>query len=151
MTLNKKNINTKNINTKNINTIVNFILLLVLVYFIYQQSIQYNEKRIIDTFAEPSLTKTCNVNIKDIDPRFMDQYNRYNDQIAKCGDCEGAQIKLNIIPCVVNKNCSPNPLCSPNVNINRVTNLNGIVSNKTIVFPTKIDIPANVKRFFCIE
>ena len=146
MTLNKKNIN-----TKNINTIVNFILLLVLVYFIYQQSIQYNKKGILDTFGEPSLTKTCTMNIKDIDPRYIDQYNRYNDQIAKCGDCEGAQIKMNITTCVVDKNGSPNPLCSPNVNINKVTNLNGIVSNKTIVYPTKIDIPGNVKRFFCIE
>ena len=141
-------------NKKNINTILNFILLLILAYFIYQQYIQYiqytkyNENRNLDTFINNN-SKTCTINLNDIDPRTVDEYNQFNGKVGAWNDCVGAKIIMNINTCAINKNGSPLSSCNPNANIDKVTNLNNMVYNQSVLFPTKVSVD-NIKYFLGI-
>ena len=142
-------------NKKNINTILNFILLLILAYFIYQQYIQYikytkyNEKRILDTFINKNNSKICNLNLVDIDPRTVEDYNQFNGKVGAWKECVDATVVMNIKTCALDENGSPSSSCKPNININKVTNLNNMVYDEKVVFPSKVSID-NIKIFLGI-
>jgi hypothetical protein len=138
------------LNKKKINTILNFILLLVLAYFIYYQ---YNKTHNLDTFDDSKFSKTCTMNINDLDHRTLDDYNTFDGKTINCGPCNGAILKMNINTCAKDENGSPVAGCSPNgpvANIEKVTTVNKMVYNENVYFSTKAS-PGNIKTFFCFE
>ena len=141
------------LNKKQLYTILNFILLLVLAYFIYYQYIKnkQNNKHILDTFDDSKMTKTCTMNINDLDHRTLDDYNNFNDKIVNCGPCNGATLIMKINTCATDANGSPVAGCSPNgpvAHINKVTTVNNKVYEQNVVFNNKA-IPSNINTFFC--
>lgn len=140
-------------NKKQTNTILNFILLFILAYFIYYQ---YNIDKFENskpTINDSNYSKTCTLNINDLDHRTLDDYNKFDGQIAKCGECNDAVVKMNINTCATDANGSPVSGCSPNGpvgNIDKVTNLNNMVYKQNVIFNNKAN-PGNIKTFFCFE
>ena len=81
--------------------------------------------------------------VNDINPKLKEDYLRFHNRTAKCGDCENALIKLNVNTCPIDEYGSPSPYCKPS----------GFIESSLgnpITF--KYDIsPQNMKKFFCVH
>ena len=97
--------------------------------------------------SRSNFSKTCTVNLYDIDPKTVNEYMKYNGLIGKSGDCEDSTINMNISTCPTNENVSPSPDCSPTINIVKTINLNNITNTQNPIFP-KILNPLNIQNYF---
>ena len=118
-----------------------FFLLFILAYFIYQQYIKINQNN-LDTFFNSKFSEICTMNLYDIDPQAVGEYNKYNGLIGKTGDCIDSTIKMNINTC---KNGESE--CKQSVDVVKTINLNNITTTKNLIFP-KILSPQSVQSYF---
>ena len=106
------------------------IIILIYCYFII------NKKEPFDFF-------TCTMNLENIDPKFKDNFLKFNNRHVSCGPCKNATLKVNVNTCPVNQYGSPLSSCKQSGNITNSF-------NTPIVF--KYDItPDSMNKFFCID
>jgi hypothetical protein len=150
------------LNKKQINTIIIFILLLILAYFIYKQYSNYNKnnnggkknndnKNNLDTFLNTEFSKICTMTLNDVDQRNLDEYNSFNNREIKCGDkCSDGILKMDITTCATDENGVSLSNCFPSANINKITTVNQLEYIENVIFPKKVTAE-NIKKFFCFE
>ena len=83
------------------------------------------------------------MDLKDIDPRFLDEYKQFDGRHVACGPCKNATLKMNISTCKTNSNGSPSPNCKED---GTITSSNG----KTVIYPNNVSTE-NIKTFFCFQ
>ena len=131
------------------NTILNFTLFFILAYLIYIQYTQYtqtvktNQSSQNKHSIEPFDFFTCTMNLKNINPRIVDEYKKFDGRHIACGPCQDATLSMNINTCPTNENGSPSPDCIQSANIKSSL-------GKPITY-TKTVTPQNIKDFFCFE
>ena len=114
--------------------IVAYILLALIIYLIL--FLIKNVKENFNYF-------TCSMTLNDINPKFKEDYLKFHNRTARCGDCENALIKLNVNTCPVDEYGSPSPYCEPSVFIESSL-------GNPITF--KYDIsPQTMKKFLCVR
>ena len=128
------NKNLKNI-ILNITTIIIIIIILFIIYNLYAKNTNGNK--------EPFDFFTCTMNLKDIDPRFKDEYMKFDNMHVSCGPCQNATLKMNIMTCPTNANGSPSPNCIQNATIESSL-------GNSITYPSFVNTQ-NIKNFFCFE
>jgi len=128
-------------NKKLINIILNIALLLLTIFIIYNLFYLYKEN--IKQSKEPFDFYTCTMNLKDIDPMFVDEYMKYDNRHVACGPCKNSTLKINVIPCSTNDIGTPSNDCKQNANI--ISSL-----GNPITYPSFIN-PENIKNFFCLD
>lgn len=118
----------------------NIIITLILISSIISLIVFFLDKKDI---KENFNYFTCSMTLNDVNPKFKEDYLKYHNRTAKCGDCENALVKLNVNTCPVDEYGSPSPYCKPS----------GFIESSLgnpITF--KYDIsPQNMKKFFCIN
>jgi hypothetical protein len=92
---------------------------------------------------EPFDFFTCTMNIDNIDPKFKDNYLKYDNQHVSCGPCKDATLKININTCPVDEYGSTLPNCQQKGSI---TSSFG----NPIIFTYDVT-PENMSKFFCID
>lgn len=109
------------------------------------KSLQYTLNTSITTnsLKEPFDYFTCTMNLRDIDPKFANNYMKFDGKSVKCGPCEGATLKMNITNCHTDEKGNVSINCKPNALINSS-------QGNPIIFPSIIT-PNNLSNFFCIE
>jgi len=121
-------------------TFFNIIITLILISSIISLIVFFLDKTDI---KENFNYFTCSMTLNDVNPKFKEDYLKFHNRTAKCGDCENALIKLNVNTCPVDEYGSPSPYCKPS----------GFIESSLgnpITF--KYDIsPQNMKKFFCIN
>ncbi len=86
---------------------------------------------------------TCSMTLNDVNPKFKEDYLKFHNRTAKCGDCENALIKLNVNTCPVDEYGSPSPYCNPS---------SFIESSLGNPITFKYDIsPQTMKKFLCVR
>jgi hypothetical protein len=129
--------------------IICILCTLSITYLIYYKS-SFTFKNTQNTFTNSSNTLkepfdyfTCTMNLSDIDPKFSNNYMKFDGKSVKCGPCEGATLKINISNCHTDKKGNLSINCKPNALINSS-------QGNPIIFPSIIT-PNNLSNFFCIE
>jgi len=115
-----------------------FIYLIILILIIILVSIYYikNNKEPFDFF-------TCTMTLNNIDPKFKDNYLKFDNQHVSCGPCKDATLKLNINTCPVDENGSTISNC-------RQTGSITSSFGNPIVYTYDVT-PDNISNFFCID
>jgi hypothetical protein len=103
--------------------------------------VMYNMNKNIKN--EPFDFFTCTMNIDNIDPKFKDNYLKYDNQHVSCGPCKDATLKININTCPVDEYGSTLPNCQQKGSI---TSSFG----NPIIFTYDVT-PENMSKFFCID
>ena len=124
--------------------IICILCTLSITYLIYYKS-SFTLKNSQNSLKEPFDYFTCTMNLRDIDPKFANNYMKYDGKSVKCGPCEGATLNMNITNCETDANGNLSTNCRPNTSSN-ITSSQG----NPIVFPYNIS-PNNLNNFFCIE
>jgi hypothetical protein len=106
------------------------------------KNLQYTSNT-TNSIKEPFDYFTCTMNLSDIDPKFSNNYMKFDGKSVKCGPCEGATLKINISNCHTDKKGNLSINCKPNALINSS-------QGNPIIFPSIIT-PNNLSNFFCIE
>jgi len=115
-----------------------FIYIIIIILIIILVSIYYiiNKKEPFDFF-------TCTMTLNNIDPKFKDNYLKFNNRHVSCGPCKDATLKVNINTCPVDENGSTLPYCKQTGSI---TSSFG----NPIVFTYDVT-PDSLGNFFCID
>lgn len=121
------------------NIIFNIIIITILFILSYLIYIQYTKTK---PSLEPSLDKfkdtfTCTMNLENINPKFADEFMKYDGRHVACGPCQNATLKINVNTSTDNSN----PIQTA-----QITSSNGV----PIIFPFRVNID-NIKTFFCFE
>ena len=127
------------LNKKLTNIIFNITIIIIILFSIY--IIYYLYTKNTNGNTEPFDFYTCTMNLKDIDPMFVNEYMKYDGKSVVCGPCKGATLKMNIMPCPNNPDGTLSNICKQNANI---VSSNG----KPVIYPSYIT-PINIKNFFC--
>jgi len=90
------------------------------------------------------------MNLKDIDPRFVNEYKQLDGRHVSCGPCVDSTLRVNISTCPTNENGSPSPNCMQNANIECKYNINNISYNQNVTFPNFVNTQS-INTFFCFE
>jgi len=114
------------------------IIIIILIKIIILASIYYikNKKEPFDFF-------TCNMTLNNIDPKFKDNYLKFDNQHVSCGPCKNATLKVNINTCPLDENGSTVSYCKQT---GTITSSFG----NPIVFTYDVT-PDNMANFFCID
>ena len=112
------------------------IIILVLLYYIKNNKNNKNNKEPFDFF-------TCTMTLNNIDPKFKDNFLKFDNKHVSCGLCKDATLKLNINTCPVDENGST---------ISNCKQTGSIVSSfgNPIVFTYDVTTD-NMSKFFCID
>jgi len=77
------------------------------------------------------------MNLENINPKFADEFMKYDGRHVACGPCQNATLKINVNTSTDNSN----PIQTA-----QITSSNGV----PIIFPFRVNID-NIKTFFCFE
>jgi len=84
----------------------------------------------------------CKINVTDIDPRIADNYNVFQDKIAKCGGCANGKVDIIVTPCPTSATGELNEYCNPKISIMGYND-----SNVDYIYKTD---PDNLSKFLCL-
>jgi hypothetical protein len=116
----------------------NFIIIFIIIFIITLIYIYY-----IKIKKEPFNSFTCTMKLNNIDPKFKDNYLKFDNQHVKCGPCANSKLKLDINTCSVDDNGSTLFPCTPS---------GSIISSYGNPITFTYDITTeNLKNFFCIK
>ena len=123
---------------KNKQTFFIYLIIIFLIVIITLVSIYYikNKKEPFDFF-------TCTMTLNNIDPKFKNNYLKFDNQHVSCGPCKDATLKLNINTCPVDENGSTISNCKQSGSIKSSF-------GNPIVFTYDVT-PDNMGNFFCID
>ena len=114
----------------------------MIIYLSYTSNKTYfNTESYIDNPYNPD-EYTCTVNLNNIDPKFKDNYMKFDKKRVPDGKCKGAIINMNINTCPTDDNGSPISNCRQSISI---------VSSKTttpVTYNLSIITTDNLKQFF---
>ena len=118
---------------------INFTLIIICI-IIFTISILYNyyflkNKEAFDDFF------TCTLQLDNIDPKFKDEYMKYNNQSVSCGVCKRAKLIVNVSTCPLDSTGAPIPNCNQKATLTSSFG-NPIEFDKSVT-------PQNVTNFFC--
>jgi len=118
----------------------NYIILIIICIIIFIVSIVYNyyifkNKELFSDFF------TCNLQLDNIDPKFKNEYLKYNNKSVSCGVCKRANLKVLVNTCPIDSNGSPIQPCNQKATLTSSFG-NPITFNNTVT-------PQNIKNFFC--
>ena len=118
------------------------ITIIMIIYLSYTSNKTYfNTESYIDNPYNPD-EYTCTVNLNNIDPKFKDNYMKFDKKRVPDGKCKGAIINMNINTCPTDDNGSPISNCRQSISI---------VSSKTttpVTYNLSIITTDNLKQFF---
>jgi len=118
------------------------IIIIMIIYLSYTSNKTYfnTESYIVNPYNPDEYT--CTVNLNNIDPKFKDNYMKFDKKRAPDGKCKGAIINMNINTCPTDDNGSPISNCRQAISI---------VSSKTttpVTYNLSIITTDNLKQFF---
>jgi len=119
---------------------INFTLIIICI-IIFTISILYNYYILKNKESFDDDFFTCTLQLDNIDPKFKNEYMKYNNQSVSCGVCKRAKLTVNVNTCPVDSNGTPIPNC------NQKATLTNSFGN-----PIEFDMivtPQNVRNFFC--
>ena len=119
---------------KSINIFLLVIIIIIVIIFILSYT------KVIDTFNTPYFD--CTINLEDIDPRFLSNYMKYDNQTVKCGQCKNSTLHVDIATCPTDINGSTLSSCTQTASI--------ISSQGNPIFFNYNVTPENISKFFCI-
>lgn len=117
-------------------------LIIIIIYLSYDSSKPYfNKESYIDSSYKPD-EYICTVILNNIDPKFKDNYMKFDKKRVPDGKCKGAMLNMDISTCPTDNNGSPMPNCKQTISI---------VSSKTttpVIYNLNIITTDNLKQFF---
>lgn len=116
-------------------------IIIIMIYYCYIMYLEgWNPLKYITESFSPYYT--CYMKMYDIDPRFVNNYMKFNNKHVKCGVCQDSILKLQIEPCPTNINGIPNESCDQYAKL---------FSSKGLELQyTKKISPGDLSNFFCI-
>ena len=122
---------------------------LSITYLIYYKSKNTfkNSSNTSNTIKEPFDYFTCTMNLNDIDPKFVNNYTKFDGKSVKCGPCEGATLKMNISTCNTDANGNLSTSCIPNASI--ISSYGNPITFKGGINTSQINANS-LNNFFCI-
>ena len=124
---------------QNMNLNITLILVCIIIFII---SILYNnyyftKKEQFNDFF------TCTLQLDNIDPKFKDEYTKYNNQSVSCGVCKRATLNVIVNTCPIDSNGSPITPCYQKATLTSSFG-NPISFDSTVT-------PQNISNFFCFD
>lgn len=118
------------------------ITIIIIIYLSHDSSKPYfNRESYIDSSYKPD-EYICTVILNNIDPKFKDNYMKFDKKRVPDGKCKGAMLNMDISTCPTDNNGSPMPNCKQTISI---------VSSKTttpVIYNLNIITTDNLKQFF---